>query len=114
MKHDVLIPSIIVAVGLVIAALLNGGLYELRASRDPGVFMWRVNKLTGATYFCSSIQSTVVPADKGCLRLPDYATQAEADAAIASAYLAAHPEEAPSFGVKLPTPAATPSTSGRH
>jgi hypothetical protein len=75
--------------------------------------MWRVNKLTGATYFCSSVASRVgvpgdVPADKGCVRLDDFTI----DQAIAAAYLNAHPEEAKSFGVEMPTPKSTPS--GRH
>jgi hypothetical protein len=71
MRHS-LPAAIVIAIGLVLAAVLNGGLYDIRTPKDPAIFMWRVNKLTGATYFCSSVEGTEVEATKGCIRLRDY------------------------------------------
>ena len=39
--------AIVVAAGLVLAAILTSGLYDSRLSGD-GLFLWRTNKFTGA------------------------------------------------------------------
>jgi hypothetical protein len=43
--------AIVIAAGLILAAILTGGLYETRASSD-GIFLWRTNRLTGASTIC--------------------------------------------------------------
>jgi hypothetical protein len=50
-RRDLLVAAIVIAIGLIAAASLNGGLYEIRMSRDSSVFMQRVNKITGVAYF---------------------------------------------------------------
>ncbi|MGA8643875.1 hypothetical protein [Candidatus Binatus sp.] len=43
--------AIVVAAGLIVAAMLIGGIYDSRASGD-GIFLWRTNKFTGAITLC--------------------------------------------------------------
>ncbi len=59
--------AIAIAIGLILAALVHGGIYEMTnvASSIPGgpggistrhgsVYAWRVNKLTGSVHVCIS------------------------------------------------------------
>ncbi len=57
--------AIIIAIGLIIAALVHGGVYEMTnatssipgtrgLSRPGAVYAWRVNKLTGSVHVCIS------------------------------------------------------------
>ncbi len=43
--------AIVIAIGLILAALLNGGFYEARVSGD-GIFLWRTNRFTGTITMC--------------------------------------------------------------
>jgi len=43
--------AIVIALGLILAAILNRGFYESRLSSD-GLFLWRTNRFTGAITFC--------------------------------------------------------------
>lgn len=116
MNRSALIPSLIIGVSIIIAAFLySGGLYETRATGNPALFLWRVNKLTGVSYFCSG-QGTDSDEGliRGCVRMPEYTTQDEADAAIVAAYFRNHREEAAKRGITLSTPTAIPSSSGRR
>jgi hypothetical protein len=43
--------AIALAIGLVLAAIMTGGLYESRTGGD-GVFLWRTKRFTGAVATC--------------------------------------------------------------
>jgi hypothetical protein len=43
--------SIVIAIGLVVASVLLGGIYDSHGSGD-GALMWRVNRLTGRVETC--------------------------------------------------------------
>lgn len=64
--------AIAIAIGLIVAALVHGGIYEMTnvASSIPGpggvgrsayssVYAWRVNKLTGSVHVCRSSRQCV-------------------------------------------------------
>ncbi len=57
--------AIAIAIGLILAALVHGGIYEMTSATSsiPGglsravsgrVYAWRVNKLTGSVHVCIS------------------------------------------------------------
>ena len=51
---------IAITIGLILAAILSGGLYETRASGD-GIFLWRTNRFTGAITICMAKTASASP-----------------------------------------------------
>jgi hypothetical protein len=95
--------AIILGVSFCVGCLLLRGIYEL--SPAAGGFAWKVNRLTGSVQICSL--STEEFLTFGCQPL-EQMTQEEADQALATRYLAVHPDEARRFGIDIsPSPAAS-------
>ena len=61
MNHSNVIAAIIIAIGLVTASVLIGGIHETRGAPENAAFMWRVNRFTGAMAICSAVP----PGDQG-------------------------------------------------
>jgi len=59
MNRNVLAATI-VAVALIAASVLLGGIYEFRSGSEGAAFVWRVNRFTGTMAICSA----VAPEDK--------------------------------------------------
>ena len=51
--------AIALATGLVLAAIMRGGIYE-SSSTNP-IFLWRTNRFTGAVTMCISKQGDAAP-----------------------------------------------------
>ncbi len=47
--------AIVLAVGLVIASVLIGGIYETRSASENAAFLWRINRFTGSIVICSPV-----------------------------------------------------------
>jgi hypothetical protein len=61
MNQGSVIAAVIIAVGLIAASVLIGGIYETRGASENAAFMWRVNRFTGAMAVCS----VTPPGDQG-------------------------------------------------
>ncbi len=99
MRRDLLLSSIILAAGIAVASLFHGGIYNVRIA-NPGLFLWRVNKITGATYLCSRVESSEIGSIKGCVRLEEHDFRDQAD--FARYFLENHPN------LDAPSPTPTP------
>jgi len=53
MKSNLVAACCIVALALIVAALLNGGIYQMERGAD-GTKVWRVNRLTGSVSLCGT------------------------------------------------------------
>ena len=47
--------AIILALGLILAALVYGGMYQVTSTGTDRPFMWRINKFTGSVAVCLGV-----------------------------------------------------------
>jgi hypothetical protein len=45
--------AVVLAVGLTLASVLFGGIYEVHTASEGASFVWRVNRFTGSMQACS-------------------------------------------------------------
>jgi hypothetical protein len=48
--------AIVLAVGIIAASVLVGGIYELHTAPQNAAFIWRINRFTGSMVLCSPLQ----------------------------------------------------------